>query len=551
MRFALPLPWLAVVAVLLVPRGVPAAAAAGRVAGVAEKRTDRFLAGWLERHPEEATRLGSHEADARLPSWTASAHDEDAAWFAGWRDTLASLAAQHLSPATSIDVRLALARAVDEDRNAHDRLAERDPGFALRVLETAIETPVRSFYAPACSRAATLRRRLLAVPEYLRDARLALGEPSRACAEAALQRIPALLVLCRVTLPDLLGPCHEARIQADLAEGDSAATAALEEYEQWLRDDVLPRAVDALPLDRASLEARLAGVAGGPVGLDSLLARARQEWAGLADVPPPASEGAARVGPDSAVTIIRATRVTATSAREFALGERDRIDVGNVAPSPRGERLVALGPWDTRKTRVRIDVGPPAAPSDEIDPMASGEGARLLLAAEGIPGRGLFASRSPGRPSRVRQALGVPAIADGWSRYVEWLWAERVASTPAGVVVRRAHERDRLARTIAELALRVDATPVDSVAAWLVSAAPLSPAAARRAALDAVAEPRWAASTLAFWNLRALRLEAEHRTRPPFDAASFHDVLLHEGAVPAPWIRAAALAAVPAKKRGS
>jgi hypothetical protein len=287
------------------------------------------------------------------------------------------------------------------------------------------------------------------------------------------------------------------------------------------------------------------------VSLDSLLARARQEWTGLGDASAARGDGAARVAPDSAVTLIRATRVTAASAREFALLESDRIDVGNVSPAPGGERLVALGPWDTRKTRVRVDVGPPAAPSDEIDPMASGASAALLLAAEGIPGRALFELRSPGRPSRVRQAFGVRAIADGWSRYVEWLWAERVASTPAEVAQRRAHERDRLARAIAELSLRVDATSVDSVAAWLVEAAPLSPSAARRAALDAAAEPRWAASTIAFWNFRALRLEAERRTNPPFDAASFHDVLLRQGAVPTPWIRAAALAAVPAKKRGS
>ena len=554
MRFVSPLPWLAVVAVLFVPRGVPAAAAASPAAPLAkqtDRRADRFLAGWLERHPEEATRLGKHETDERLPSLSTATREADAAWFAGWRDTLGAVAIEHLSPAAAIDVRLALARATEEDRDARDRLAERDPGLALRRLEAAVETPVRSFYAPACSRAATLRRRLHAVPEYLRDARLALREPSRACAEAALLRVSDLLEICRVTLPDLLGPCHEPRIQADLAESDSAATGALAEYEAWLRDDVLHRAVDEMPLGRAGLEARLAAVAGSPVDLDSLLARARQEWSGLANVMPAAAEAARRVDADSVVTIIRATRATAASAREFALLESDRIDVGNVSPSPHGERLVALGPWDMRKTRVRVDVGPPPASSDEDDPMVSGAGAALVLAAEGLPGRALFELRSPAQPSRVRQAFGVRAIRDGWSRYVEWLWAERVASTPAEVALRRAHERDRLARAIAELSLRVEATSVDSVAAWLAVAAPLPRDAARRAALVAATEPRWAASTLAFWNLRGLRLDAERRTNPPFDAASFHDVVIREGAVPTAWIRAAALAAVPVRKRRS
>src|SRR5262249_21183036 len=118
------------------------------------------------------------------------------------------------------------------------------------------------------------------------------------------------------------------------------------------------------------------------------------------------------------------------------------------------ERLVALGPWDVKKTRVRVDVGPPPPGSDEADPMISEEGATLLLAAEGIPGRALFELRSPQQRSRLREAFGVKAIADGWSRYVEWLWAERVSSTPEEIALRRTHERERLARAIAELALR-------------------------------------------------------------------------------------------------
>lgn len=166
MKFAPPLPWF--VALLVLSAGA-AAATAETLDARADRLTARFLAGWLERNPGEATRLGDHARDDALPSITEGARADDAAWCAAWRDSLAALPLDRLTKPRAIDVRLARARA---DRDAatwgRDRLAERDPGFALRILDVAIAIPTRSFYAGACTRGVSLRKRLRAVPEFLR-----------------------------------------------------------------------------------------------------------------------------------------------------------------------------------------------------------------------------------------------------------------------------------------------------------------------------------------------------------------------------------------------
>jgi len=549
-KFAFPLPWFVALVVIAAGAG---AATAETLDARADRLTTRFLAGWLERHPEEATRLGDHAYDDDLPSMAETVRADDASWYAAWRDSFESIPLERLDPSRAIDVRLAGARAGREAflRN-RDRLAERDPGFALRILDDAITTPTRGFSSGPCTRGVSLRKRLRAVPEFLRDARLALRTPSRACTEAAIDRAAELLSLCRKTLPELLGLCHESRVQADLAESDSTATAAIAEYGDWLRDDVLPRAVDELPLGRAALEEQLAEVVGAPVSLDSLLVRAREEWSRVADAQPPAIGADRRIGPDSAVGLVDSLRLRAVRSGEFALRESDRMDLGDVSPPGNDDRLVALGPWDARKTRVRVDVGPREEyPDDEPDPMRTIAGARALLVSEGIPGRALFELRSPENRSRIRQTFGTRALSDGWGRYVEWLWAERIAHDESETAVDRAQERDRLARTVAELMLRVEHASIDSVALWLMGAAPLGGGAARRAALRAATEPRWAASTLSFWNLKSIREEAERTASPRFDARSFHDAVIREGAVPTRWVSAGLLAARPLRKRKS
>ena len=546
MRWVSSLPWLALVATLVAPR----AEAGGALDARAERLARQFLAGWLERHPEAATALGDHREDHVLPSLAAVDREADLAWYRAQRDSLASIPVERLAPAHARDVVLALARARGETAmRVRDRIAERDPGYALRVLSAALETPIRSFFASPCSRTVDLRRRLAAVPEYLRDARLALRDPSKACTESALLRASALLDLCRLTLPDLLGACHESALQANMAESDSAATAAITQYQAWLHDEVMADAVDALPLGREALVEQLTEVAGEPVSIDSLVDRARQEWAPLADEHLMSLDtGTERIGPDSAASILGSIRVAAGRSGEFDLLETDRIDVGSFSPPVHGERLVALGPWDSRKTRVRVDVGPPASLAEEPDPMTSESSAKLMLAAEGVPGRALFELRSPAGGSEVVQAFGPRAAVDGWSRYVEAQWAERIDSDASESALQKAHERERLARAIAEVMLRVEDVSVDSVTRWLEHAAPFGPAAARHAALEAATEPRWMASTIALWNLRELRAEAERRANPPFDAASFHDAVIAAGPVPATWARKTALAAHSAKR---
>ncbi len=529
---------------LLLPILIAAPATAADTAEARARRlADEFLAGWTERHPEEATRLGDHTGDRRLPLLSAVALAADAAWYRAQRESLDALPMEGLPAGLRDDLRLARIAAARRVRELErERLHERDPGYALEPLRVALTGPMRSLHASACARSVDLRDRLRAVPEYLRDARIVATRPERPAVEHALDRVDALLALCRVDLPEAFASCREARLQADLAVADSLATQALSAYARHLRVNLLPAAGAAMPIGADVFAARLEDVAGGPVALPALLARARAEWerVAAARVPAPAGD-AVRIEADSANALLESMRRELRRAGEWS-ADPDRIEATD-RPAPRTEgALVTLGSWDPRGPRARLDFGPAPGtdPGDgalAADPMGSRESAELALAREGVPGRAAWAAVEAREGSRLRQALGLAAVRDGWSRVAERIWL-RTAPAASRETTRRwvdALERERLARAIAELMPRVEGATLDEVAGWLERGAGLAAPAARLAAREAAGFPQWAASTLALWKLEEAIDRERERAGGRFDAAAFHAALAGRGAVPLAW----------------
>jgi len=515
----------------------------------ARRAIDGFVAGFMARHPEEAARLGDHSRDDALPDPSASARALEAAWYRAQLESLTVTARTPLSPALAIDLRLVLGRATREVR-AREAAGgtSRDPANFLDPLHAALTDPLRSFHASSCTRATALRHRLRAVPEYLRDTRIVLQRPDRIALEYALDRVALLLHRCRVETPDAFGSCREARLQADLAEADSVATGALVRFADHLRDPFLRDATSAPGPRPGRLAEQLEAVGGEPVALDSLFARLRDEWSGLAAAAADPEAGpvdAARIDADSAEVLFEGVRRELAKAGEVPGDAVARIEVRDRPPLRAMDAVTSLGPWDPRGARSRLELGP--RPLEDIewsggaideDPMRSRVSARLALARDGLPGRAWFAAAEARLGSRGRQAFGLDPIRDGWSRYAESVWlgtrSEPEREQASRVLARL--ERARLARAIAELVVALEGDGVERAARWLEESAGLPSTTARRVALEAAESPRWAASALARDRFRALRAEAERRLGDHFDAARFHAAVIREGAVPTAWV---------------
>ncbi len=232
-------------------------AAVPGIAGSAEARAtpadtrvarlaDEYRDGLLADRPDLASRLGDHRGDDRLEPVTQVTLARGAARLRSLAARLDSIPRASLAPVAALE-RDALAARIAAARHELEvtRRWERDPAAYVDLAGDAIAALMKRGAGPTCARTRAMARRLARVPDVLRAARINLREPPRALIEAALPDYERLLRFYRGGLSAFGARCREPRTQADLAQADSTAVRAVEDFLDYLRVDLLPRATGA------------------------------------------------------------------------------------------------------------------------------------------------------------------------------------------------------------------------------------------------------------------------------------------------------------------
>lgn len=195
--------------------------------------------------PDLATLAGDRRGDDRLEPVTQATLAAEADWLAGFARRLEAAPRGGRTPteqATLDSLTAWTARARAEIVVA--RRWERDPAAYLDLAEGAVRVLLQDRGRSACARTRALARRLARVPDVLRAARVNLREPPRTLLAGALPGYERLLGLYRTELPAFAARCREPHTQADLAEADTLAVRAVEDFLGYLREDLLPRAAE-------------------------------------------------------------------------------------------------------------------------------------------------------------------------------------------------------------------------------------------------------------------------------------------------------------------
>jgi hypothetical protein len=534
---------------------------------------DEFVARWLERAPHEATRLGVHTADGVLLPVSRTTLADDAVWLRGFRIRLASIPIAELSSERAVDRDLLAAR-VERQRLDLEviRPFERDPGAYLPLVAGSIESVLERPVASPCHRLQLAARRLSRVPEVLRAARINLQNPPRELTEIAIDLYAGLLRFYREAVPMLATGCRDAQLQADLAQADTTAVRAVEDFLLYLREDLLPASRGALAIGpegcRRLLSTELleeavgerAGDAAEPI--DSLLARARrvveERRAALEAVAP----GDVRAALDS-LAAERPEAGALVSYMERRLGSvREFLQQHEIVTMPGRETLGvrearafraplsltgldAAGAWEPRATEAWLEVTPPDSAWDEGRRQVhlarfDRRNAELAVIHDGLPGRFLRGVALHGRPARLRQALQGAWPAEEWGEYCEQMMVDEGygAGDPGYRLAVAARALRYAGRSYAALALHSGTMSTDEARAMLEERCLLDPDDAARELRRAAVDPAVMGYTDGARQLLELRDEARRALGPRFRIKVFNDALLRFGASPAGLVRA-------------
>lgn len=454
---------------------------------------DRIIDGLLVRDPVEATWLGDHRFDDRLPDLTDEGVEESLHTLDHALSAVDQVDDVALGTQSAVDLEILRAR-LTADRFALETVREHTWNPLVANPGTAIDLLLARDFAPLEERLASVVGRLRGVPESLEVARETLGDMPRVHVETAIGQFRGTAAMLTGQLDEELEKAPSMRRAIDGVRGE--ALGALEAHIGWLQDRLDSDLATRDPrLGEETYAAKLWSTLDGHLTPDDVLHRAEGDLARVEGeiaraaaaylgepVPPPDDAGAvvrralAAVAADGHVddsTVLPLCRDAYDATRAFIV-DHDLVTVYDdpveIIEMPEIHRGIAVaycdspGPLETVDLPTFFAVAP--TPQDWTpDRVASfyreynAHMLHNLTVHEAMPGHVLQLGHSNRvrTTTRVRTALRSGVFAEGWAVYAEELMVDRGYAPPGADDPERAALAIRLQQLKMQLRMTINA----------------------------------------------------------------------------------------------
>jgi uncharacterized protein (DUF885 family) len=421
---------------------------------------DRFFADFFRLYPVHATEAGNHDQDGEWPDLTDAGRRERLAFLADARASLEAAEEATLTPDEEIDRRVLLTQidALRFDAEELDELSWNAMAYVY-LFGTGLFGLLSREFAALDVRLASVARRMGGLPGALEAARANLEAPgsravSRFHVEKAIATMPGVADLCRSAVEEA-AKLGATELQDEVSQAADVATAAVDRFTAWLRDELLPRADGDFRLGRALYERKFRHALKSTVSPDELEERAASayeevraemlrlarrlwpDWIGEEPIPDDGNTTIRRV-----LDAIAADHPAAEELLDFCRQENRQIeafirerDLIGLADEPLqiiwtppflrvlgGAMLIPPGPLDRGLDSYFAITPMPEDWTDEQRESNLREDnrrmLRLLTIHEAVPGHYLQLAYSNRCPSLARAVFGSGVFAEGWAVYV-------------------------------------------------------------------------------------------------------------------------------------
>ncbi|HEY1336915.1 MAG TPA: DUF885 domain-containing protein [Bryobacteraceae bacterium] len=223
---------------------IAAAALAQTRDGEFEKLADRFFDEAVFRFdPVQATAAGFHQYDSQLPSWSRAEIDAQIAALQRYEDEVGNFDARGLSRTAAADRDLLLAQIRGSLLQLESiRPWEKNPdGYSSYPTNAIFVIMSRSFAPPAERLKSAIARERL-VPRLLESARQNLKNPPKIYVDIAIEQLPGIVSFFQNDVPTAFKAVTDRPLLADFEKSNRGVIDALNGYQTFLKNDLLPRA---------------------------------------------------------------------------------------------------------------------------------------------------------------------------------------------------------------------------------------------------------------------------------------------------------------------
>jgi uncharacterized protein (DUF885 family) len=561
------------VSMVPVAQAQPGPTTAQALADLAEQYFDQA---YFKYAPTNGTLAGFHQYDTQLEDYTRAGVDAEVATLHEFEKKFAAFPASQLDVANQDDLDLLLSNVRAQLLALETiRQWEKNPDNYSSGVTGSIFSLMERKFAPPDERLKSVIARERQIPAVFVAARQNLKNPPHIYTEIALQQIPDIIAFFQNDVPAAFTDATGPAIKADFVKSNAAVIAALQDYEKWMKIDLLPRSNGDFRIGADAFSKKLLYDEMVDTPLDKLLEigyadlhKNQAEFERVAKEVDPtktpkevlAELAAIHPAPDhlldafhdqfnGLIKFIREKKiVTIPSDVQPTLEE--------TPPFMRATTFASMdtpGPFETHSTTAYFNVTLPGkglTPAQLADYMSAFNIGTIVSTSvhEAYPGHYVQFLWVPQAPSKVRKLLGSSSNAEGWAHYCEQMMLDEGYGQPgAGAkdareakLIRLGQLQDALlrdARFIVGIKMHTGQMTFDQAVDFFVDEGYQSRSTGTIEAKRGTSDPTYLYYTLGKLQILKLRADMEKKQGSSFSLQQFHDDFLKEGFPPLKIVR--------------
>jgi len=543
---------------------------------------DYFNQVYFRYSPTAGTLAGFHQYDAQLEDYSRKSIDAEIVALHNFESRIEAIkpdaSKDSFVPRSDREIVLASIRSqlltletIRPWQKNPDNYSSACAGAAFALME-------RNF-ASADDRLRSLIARERQMPALIAAAHANLQNPPRIFTEIAIEQLPDIVSFFQNDVPTAFKDAKDPALKAEFAKTNAEVIQSLNDYQAWLKSDVLPRSNGDFRLGAETFHKKLVYDEMVDLPLDKLL---EIGWANLRANQERFKQVAAELEPDktpSAVLeelgqnhpaphqLLSTFRNTFTSLIDFihshhivTIPSDVRPTLEETPPFMRATTTASMdtpGPFETHATAAYFNVtlpDPKWTPAEVEDYMHSFNIGTIVSTAvhETYPGHYIQFLSVPYAPSKVRKLLGANTNAEGWAHYCEQMMLDEGYGQPGvgakdereSKLLRLGQLQDALlrnARFIVGIEMHTGNMTIEQAEEFFQKEGYQSKQLAVVETKRGAGDPTYLYYTLGKLEILKLRDDLKKKQGAAFSLQKFHDDFLRQGFPPIKIIREAML----------
>jgi len=526
--------------------------------------------------PTNGTLAGFHQYDKQLEDYSRSGVDREIKALHAFLPQLEAVAPGSLDETTRGDRQMIL-------NEIHSNLLtletirpwEKNPDtYSSGIAGSVFSLMERTFASPD-ERLKSVVAREKQMPSALSAARTNLKNPPKIYTQIAVEQLPGIISFFQNDVPSAFVKATDPSVKADFAKSNAAVISALQSYQQWLQDDLLPRSNGDFRIGAATFSKKLAYDEMVDTPLDKLLEigyadlhKNKAEFIRIAHEVDPSKTpeqvleelGNDHPAPDQ---LLQSFRDTFNGLISFIRGNNIITIPSDIRPileeTPPFMRATTLASMDTpgafeknaKEAYFNVTLPDKSWTPEKINGYMHSFNVGTIVSTsvhEAYPGHYVQFLWVPEAPSKTRKLLFANSNVEGWAHYCEQMMLDEGFGQPGtgakdareSKMIRLGQLQDALlrdARFIVGIKMHTGQMTMDQAIDFFVKDGFQAKEVGEVETKRGTADPTYLYYTLGKLEILKLRADVQKKEGPAFSLHTFHDNFMRQGGVPIKIIR--------------